>query len=87
MATLTEAQRSAVIAAAGDSPAAQLRVVTALRPTWVAAAPASTTSAAPAPAAVTTTNPNHRQIYEDMKKQNPFAASHYLLKHQTEIVS
>lgn len=56
LAGLTDAQRAAVTALAGDDKAAQLRAITALRPTWQAAvataAAASTAStAAPTPAA------------------------------------
>lgn len=41
LATLTEAQRDAVIGIAGDDPAARLRTIDALRPTWGAAVPAA----------------------------------------------
>lgn len=48
--TLTDAQRSAVLALAGEDKAAQLKAITALRPTWQAQA-ATAAPAAPAPAA------------------------------------
>lgn len=40
LSALTAEQRAAVVALAGDSPAAQLRTLDALRPTWTAAPPA-----------------------------------------------
>lgn len=39
LSTLTAEQRAAVTAIAGDNPAAQLRTLAALRPTWAVAAP------------------------------------------------
>lgn len=48
LSALTAEQRAAVTAIAGDNPAAQLRTIAALRPTWTVVAPPA---AAPAPAA------------------------------------
>ena len=47
---LTDAQRSAVLALAGEDKAAQLRAITALRPTWQAASAASTAATTPSQA-------------------------------------
>lgn len=46
LATLTDEQRAAVTAIAGEDPAAQLKTLEALRPTWKAAAPAAAASTA-----------------------------------------
>ena len=55
LSTLTDAQRAAVTSLAGDDKASQLRAITALRPTWQAAAAAAAAptapTAAPTPAA------------------------------------
>jgi hypothetical protein len=50
LSALTAEQRAAVTAIAGDNPAAQLRTIAALRPTWTVVAPPAP-AAAPAPAA------------------------------------
>lgn len=88
---LTADQQGAVKAIAGDDPAAQLRAINALGPTWAkqaeAAAPApapkpATTAPAPdAPAgAATGSPPDHRAVYSDMRSRNPFAAAAYGLE-------
>lgn len=51
LAGLTEAQRAAVTAVAGDDSAKVLSTIDALKPTWVSAAPAPVATPAPAPAA------------------------------------
>ena len=50
LASLSSEQRAAVVALAGDNPAAQLRTLDALRPTWTAATALPPVSAAPPPA-------------------------------------
>lgn len=52
LSALTAEQRAAVVALAGDSPAAQLRTLDALRPTWTAALPAGNAPPPVAPAPV-----------------------------------
>lgn len=93
MQALTDAQRTAVTAIGGDDPAAQLRAITALRPTWATSEPAKTdpkpattapATAAPAPAP-TTQPTNHRAVYEQMKQTNPMQAAQYLMRHRLEI--
>ncbi len=92
LASLTEAQRAAVVGIAGDSPAKQLRAITALRPTWVAVVPptatpkpvavaASTTPAATAPPPAASATENVLATYEALAKSNPVAAAHYRLNH------
>ena len=54
LSTLTDAQRAAVTSLAGDDKAAQLRAITALRPTWQAAAAAAAAAAPTAPTAAPT---------------------------------
>lgn len=99
LASISEAQRAAVAAIAGEDPAAQLRAITALRPTWAtstaahgatapAAAPPPATTAPPnaAPTPAPTTSPtNHKAVYESLKQSNPIAASQYLMRHRLEI--
>jgi len=55
MTGLTEQQRAAVAAIAGDDAAAQLKAIAALAPTWGAPAQGGTTTAAAATATTTTT--------------------------------
>ena len=62
LAGLSDAQRAAVLAIAGEDPAAQLKTIDALAPTWATAAPVATTTTpaatpAAAPAAATTAPP------------------------------
>lgn len=78
---LTEEQKAAVNAVAGDDPSAQLKAIAALRPTW-ASAPVQSVSVdtappANAPAPVIAGETNHRAQYEALKKNNPFAAAQY----------
>lgn len=83
---LTNAQRAAVEAIAGADPAARLRAIDALRPTWDAApsarplaAPASTSAAAPAPAPTAPAEQNVLATYEALASTNPAAAAAYRL--------
>lgn len=98
---LTDAQKAAVRVIAPDTdPAAQLRAIDALTPTWtssatttaaatVAAAPATpaagTAPPADAPASSTATVPNHAKVYAELEKANPFTAATYALSHSHEI--
>lgn len=88
MATLTEAQRNAVAAVAGDDPAKQLQTIEALKPTWAsAAAPAAPAAqekpkdTAPAPAApkdgATSPPPDAKAIHAELKKTNPILAARF----------
>lgn len=84
MGALTEAQRSAVAAVAGDDPALQLKTINALRPTWAsAAAPAAPADTAPPPAAPkggpVSEPPDAKAIHEELKKTNPVLAARYAL--------
>lgn len=88
LAALTEAQRSAVTALAGDDPAARLNAITALRPTWAApapaapapiAAPATTSPASAAPAPTAPATDNVLATYEALVKRNPMQAAQYRL--------
>jgi len=91
MTALTEAQRNAVAAVAGDDPAKQLKTIEALRPTWAsAAAPAATVTpekprdTAPAPGApkdagTTSSPPDQKAIWEALKNTNPILAARYAL--------
>lgn len=98
MSALTDAQRAAVAAVAGDSAAAQIKTIAALRPTWatpaavtapaaaVVVAPATTTSPNAAPAPASTSSPtDHKAAYESLKTKNPIAAAQYLARHKLEI--
>lgn len=77
---LTDAQRTAVTAIAGDDPALQLRAVEALRPTWAAAPPKDT---APAPSSpkdvVSTTSNDPRTTWESLKNKNPVLAARFAI--------
>lgn len=94
MVGLTEAQQTAVKAVAGDDAAAQLKAIGALAPTWAkeeaakaaatpaaAAKPATTSPAPSAPSGTTTSSPNARASYQEMRAKNPFAAAAYGLQH------
>jgi len=101
LATLTEAQRAAVVALAGDDAAAQLVAVDTLRPTWAAAppapgaqqakpplpAPASTTGAPAAPPSNATPPPpvDVAAQYDELKAKNPMFASAFYEAHAAEI--
>lgn len=95
LAGLTEVQRSAVTAIAGEDPAKQLKTIEQLRPTW-GAAPAAPTQApaapapppkpadtAPAPSAPkdgpATSPPDPKAVYAELKKTNPVIAARYAL--------
>ncbi len=90
LSALTEDQRNAVAALAGEDPAKQLKTIEALRPTWAGAAASAATvektpkDTAPAPAAPkdgnTSTPPDAKAIYEDLLKTNPIVASRYALE-------
>jgi hypothetical protein len=89
--SLTEEQRSAVLAVAGDDPAKQLKAVAALTPTWKAAAPppaAKPADTAPAPAAPkdggtpTAGMSDLKAKYEQLQKDNPIVAARYALTHK-----
>jgi hypothetical protein len=79
---LTAEQQSAVKAIAGDDPAAQLRAIGALGPTWAKQAsadappPPATTAPAPNAPAPTTAGspPDHRAVYATL---NPFERAAY----------
>lgn len=84
--SLNEQQRDAVTAIAGDDPANILKTIESLRPTWfqqttapaAVAAPASTSAAPPPPAAAGgVSETDHKSRFEQLKKENPFAASRY----------
>lgn len=90
MGALTEDQRNAVAAVAGEDPAKQLKIIEALKPTWAgAAAPAAPAApppvrdTAPAPAApkdgAPSAPPDAKAIYEEIKATNPVLASRYAL--------
>lgn len=90
MGALTEAQRNAVAAVAGEDPAKQLKTIEALRPTWAsAAAPAAPAAppppkdTAPAPAApkdgAPSAPPDAKAIHEALKESNPVLAARYAL--------
>lgn len=90
MGALTEAQRNAVTAVAGNDPAKQLKTIEALKPTWAdaavpaaPAAPATPKDTAPAPAAPKDGSPSGppdvKAIYEELQKSNPILASRYAL--------
>lgn len=92
---LSPEQQAAVKSIAGDDPAAQLKTITALAPTWAAkgapVAPAATTPAggtAPAPTAptsVTTSPTDHKAVHAALQASNPFAAANYAMQHLTEV--
>lgn len=112
---LTEAQKNAVAAIAGDDAAAQIKAIMALTPTWAkeeaaaaavvaattpavgtpapavaqpaAAPPANTAPGRTAPVGGDTSAPNHRAVYDELKKTNPFAAADYALQHAAEVYS
>jgi hypothetical protein len=91
MGALTEDQRNAVAAVAGDDPAKQLKIIEALKPTWAgAAAPAAPAAppppkdTAPAPAApkdgAPSAPPDAKAIHEELQKVNPVLAARYALQ-------
>lgn len=94
---LTEAQRAAVAAIAGDDKSRALATIDALRPTWVAASAAPTAASAPIPAPANTSQVpapkaatasagvDHKATYEGMRGTNPVMAAQYLSAHSREI--
>jgi hypothetical protein len=87
MQKLTDVQRDAVKAAAGDDPTAQLKMITALRPTWGgAAAPAAPVTQDTAPGRTApkdggpTPPPDPKAVYESLKTSNPIVAARYALE-------
>ncbi len=96
MMALTAEQQSAVKAIAGDDPGSQLKAITALAPTWAAAAPpappakpappASGTAPPPnAPPGTIVSEPNHKEVHAALLKTNPFAAASYALEHLRDV--
>lgn len=101
MAQLTEAQREAVAAIAGDDGASLLKAIDTLRPTWATVPAQSQQSTAPAadkpqPATTApprdapgdggaTSPPDHKAVYQRLKSENPVKASHYLQRHLPDI--
>lgn len=91
MAALTDAQKNAVTALAGDDAAKQLKAIDTLAPTWKAEAPAAATATpatqtktvdtAPAPSApngaAPTSPPDPKAVYEELRKSNPIIAARY----------
>jgi hypothetical protein len=93
---LTEAQRAAVMALAKDDKTAALDAIDVLRPTWAQTsspntpaplpAPAKTTAAVAAPAAIEQqSKTDHGAIYAAMKAENPMAAAQYLNRYARQI--
>lgn len=93
LAKLTEEQRAAVAAIAGDDKARTLATVEALRPTWIKAAPipvqpptpATTAASTAAPAGAAIPTLNHKATWESLKQSNPMLAAHYLVAHAADI--
>jgi hypothetical protein len=89
LAGLSDAQKAAVAAVAGDDPAKQLKTIEALRPTWAGvaapAAPASTETktADTAPGRMMpkegggTSPADPKAVYAELKKTNPILAARY----------
>lgn len=95
LASLSEEQRKAVEAVAGDDPATQLRTIEALSPTW-SKKPAVTPPVTPAlitdtvpggkpPEAPNVTPPSAKATWESLKTTNPILADRFLLANQKEI--
>lgn len=93
---LTDEQKAAVAAIAGDDPRAQLKAIDALRPTWGAQPPPAPIATAPTAAASTAPPPNapagqapavvdHAATYRGLKATNPIAAAAFLRRHVTDI--
>ncbi len=88
---LSDDQKAAVVAIAGDDAALQLKAIAALQPTWTKPeAPAKqeatvkavdTAPPANAPAQTATSETNHKAQYESLRKTNPFAAALYGAAH------
>lgn len=94
---LSEAQRAAVTAIAGDDKARALATIDALRPTWAAAPAAPTAASAPIPAPANTSQVpapraatasagvDHKATYEALAASNPVKAAQYLAAHSRAI--
>lgn len=91
LASLTDAQREAVMAVAGDDASVQLKAVDMLRPTWTSAvaaaiappvkqAPANTAPSAKAPSASSPESENVLATYERLRATNPYGAARYRLQ-------
>lgn len=101
LAGLSESQRAAVQKIAGEDAASVLSAIDTLKPTWAAQAaptngateqpasgdakPADTAPARTAPGDTSTSPPDHKARYEDLKKTNPVQAAYYLSQHSREI--
>lgn len=94
LASLTESQRAAVVALAGEDAAKQIDAIEKLSPTWApspAPAPAAPAPApkpadtAPAPSAPkdgpSTSPPDPKAVYAELKKTNPVIAARYAAAH------
>jgi hypothetical protein len=83
MSALSDEQRAAVKAIAGDDPGEQLRAVTALAPTWKvqSAQPVAPATTSPPPAAPPGTSagspPDHKAVHQRLLETNPIAAARY----------
>lgn len=99
-ALLTDSQKAAVVAIAGEDHAAQLKAIDVLAPTWAASAaqdpppaaatktaPAATTTAPPraAPADNAQTHLTPKEQYLRLKQTDPLKAVAYLNQHAKEI--
>jgi hypothetical protein len=92
MAGLSDAQRAAVAAVAGDDAAKQLSTIDALRPTWASAAAPAATATPSAPVTDTAPNrgmpkdggghspPDHSAVWAELQKTNPVLAARYALE-------
>lgn len=100
MSDLTEAQRNAVLAVAGDDPAMRLQTVAALRPTWVTAdpvepiappAPVNTAPprSQPSDSTADVSQPNHAEVYRRLKSdpKTAAAAAVYMNRYSTQILA
>ncbi len=89
LASLTDAQRNAVAAVAGDDPAKQLLTIEALRPTWAsAAAPAATVKdtapvvAGPKDAGSQISPPDNKAAHAEMHTTNPVVAARFAIENR-----
>lgn len=94
LAGLTDLQRASVASLAGDDPAKILKALEVLRPTWAAAKPPeapqqkpdTTSAAAPTPPAAKREHVDHKAVFAELQKSNPFAAAQYIQRHARAIV-
>lgn len=94
MDALSDAQRAAVTALAGDDPAKQITSIAALKPTWAGAAAATATATETTKTADTAhgrtapkdganeSPPDHKAIHASLLESNPIAAARYALEHR-----